>query len=259
MSFEFFNTSSLAFGSKLTAAFKQLENNLTYALANVDNVLAGLEYYQQYIDRNYRVPVPTRPQMAVRTNEIYSVIDEVRKIKQLEYDAEQNKFKVNIVFYNSSSHKVTNAVGQTELKAGYAFVSPAPSNNRLTREIRFSEESNTQGSEILLFQYRIDTEGRIFLIGNLIKNLNLYPQDATQYTSLSKSENLTFPYTATDYECICVVGYRNNFDAKVNDTSVIKGIGGGVYDNINHAILYVKKGDVISGTINFGFKVNYNF
>lgn len=259
MSFEFFNTSSLAFGSKLTAAFKQLENSLTYSLENVDNVLAGLEYYQQYIDRNYRVPVPTRPQMAVRTNEIYTVIDEVRKIKQLEYDAEQDKFKVNIVFYNNSSHKVTNAVGETSLKSGYAFVSPAPSNNRLTREIRFSGESKVQGSEILLFQYRIDNEGRIFLLGDLIDTLNLYPQDATQYTSLTKSENLSFPYTASDYECLCLVGYRNNFDAKVNGVSVIKGIGGASYTNINHAIVYVKKGDVISGTINFGFKVNYNF
>jgi hypothetical protein len=259
MSFEFFNTSSLAFGSKLTAAFKQLENSLTYALENVDNVLGALDYYQQYIDRNYRVPVPTRPQMAVRTNEIYSVVDEMRKIKKLEYDTEENKFKVNIVFYNSKTHKITNAIGETTLKEGCAFVSPAPSNNRLTREIRFSEESSTQGSEILLFRYRIDSEGRIFLLGNLIESLNLYPQDATQYTSLSKSGNLAFPYTATDYECICVVGYRNNFDAKVNGTSIIKGIGGGVYDNINHAILYVKKGDVISGTINFGFKVNYNF
>ena len=259
MSFEFFNTSSLAFGSKLTAAFKQLENSLTYSLENVDNVLSTLEYYQQYIDRNYRVPVPTRPQMAVRTNEIYAVVDEVRKIKQLEYSTRDNKFKVNIVFYNSSTHKVTNAVGETTLKKGYAFVSPAPSNNRLTREIRFSSESSTQGSEILLFQYRIDSAGRIFLLGNLVESLNLYPQDATQYTSLSKSGNLTFPYTAKDYECICVVGHRNNFDAKVNGKSIIKGVGGASYTNINHAILYVKKGDVISGTINFGFRVNYNF
>ena len=75
MTFEFFNTSSLAFGSKLTAAFKQLNNTMTYSLENIDRVLSDLDYYQQYIEKNYRVPSPTRPQMAVRTNEIFSVIN----------------------------------------------------------------------------------------------------------------------------------------------------------------------------------------
>lgn len=258
MTFEFFNTSSLAFGSKLTAAFKQLNNTMMYSLENIDRVLSDLDYYQQYIEKNYRVPVPTRPQMAARTNEIFSVIDEMNPIKKLVY--EDNLFKVEISFYDKKTHKITRAHGETEITEGKAFVAPSPSNSRINREIRFTDnDGKAQGSEILLFQYRIDSEGRIYLLGDLRDRLRLYPQDATQYTSLSKGSSLTFPYTATDYECLCLVGYRNNFDAQVNGSSVIKGVGGGVYDNINHAIVYVKKGDVISGTINFGFKVNYNF
>lgn len=257
MTFEFFNTSSLAFGSKLTAAFKQLDNTMTYSLENIDRVLSDLDYYQQYIEKNYRVPSPTRPQMAVRTNEIFSVIDEMNPIKKIAY--EDNLFKVNISFYDQKTHKITSAYGETSITEGYAYVAPSPSNSRIDRLIRFTETEGAQGSEILLFKYRIDGEGRIFLIGDLRDRLRLYPQDATQYTSMSKGASLTFPYTATDYECLCLVGYVNNFDVQVNGSSVIKGIGGASYTNKNHAIVYVKKGDVISGTIDFGFKVNYNF
>lgn len=257
MTFNFFNTSRLAFGSKLTAAFKQLNNMMNNSLDAVDRALSDLDYYQQYINRNYRVPAPVRPQMAVRTNEIFSVVDEMNPIKELYYN--DGVFTVNMAMYNSHTHRITNAFGSTEFTEGYAFVTPSPSNSRIDREIRFSSTNNKQGSEILLFKFRIDDEGRIFLGGDLREVLRLYPQDATQYTSLSKGSNLTFPYTAKGYECLCLMGYRNDIDVKVNGSSVIKGIGGGVYDNYNHAIVYVKKGDVISGDIRAGFKVNYNF
>lgn len=257
MSFEFFNTSALAFGSKLTAAFKQLENSSIYAIDNLDRVLSDLDYYQQYIDKNYRVPVPTREGMAVRVNEIYAVIDEIAEIKKMEYS--NNLLSVEVTFFNKTTNRITNAIGSTELKEGYAYVIPAPSNDRLTRNIRFSANDDKKASEILLFAFRVNSEGRIFLKGSLISPLKLYPQDATQYTSLSKGSNLTFPYTATEDECICVVGKRNNFDLKINGTSEIYGVGGGVYDNINHTVIYLKKGDTVSGTIDFGFKINYNY
>jgi len=257
MSFEFFNTSALAFGSKLTAAFKQLESSSIYAIDNLDRVLSDLDYYQQYIDKNYRVPVPTREGMAVRVNEIYAVVDEIAEIKKMEYS--NNLLSVEVTFFNKTTNRITNAIGSTELKEGYAYVIPAPSNDRLTRNIRFSSTNDQKASEILLFAFRVDNRGRIFLKGNLTNPLKLYPQDATQYTSLSKGSNLTFPHTATEDECICVVGKRNNFDVKVNGTSVIYGVGGGAYDNINHTILYLKKGDRVSGTIDFGFKINYNY
>lgn len=257
MSFEFFNTSALAFGSKLTAAFKQLESSSTYAITNLDRVLSDLDYYQQYIDKNYRVPVPTREGMAVRVNEIYAVIDEIAEIKKMEYS--NNLLSIEVTFFNKTTNRITNAIGSTELKEGYAYVIPAPSNDRLTRNIRFSATDDKKASEVLLFAFRVNDSGHIFLKGSLVDPLKLYPQDATQYTSLSKGEYLSFPHTATEDECICVVGYRNNFDVKVNGTSITAGAGGGVYDNINHTVLYLKKGDTVSGTINFGFKVNYNY
>ena len=57
MTFNFFNTSRLAFGSKLTAAFKQLNNMMDNSLEAVDRALSDLDYYQQYINKNYRFPM----------------------------------------------------------------------------------------------------------------------------------------------------------------------------------------------------------
>lgn len=256
MTFEFFNTSRLAFGSKLTAAFKQLNNNMFYALQNMETVLNGLNFYEQYKNRNYRAPVPTRPEAVVRVNELYALIDEIVTLQELR--VVDNTFKVKTTFFTKNINRITNAIGETTLKAGYAYVTPAPSNSRMTREIRFSETNNQRGGEILLFQFRIGTGNRIYLIGNLTTPLRLYPQDATQYKSISRGNWIGLPYTAQDYECICVRGWRNNFHIMVNGETIVKGVGGGAYDNINHAILYLKKGDVVSGAAEFAFKINYN-
>jgi len=256
MTFEYFNTSSLAFGSKITAAFRQLENNMTYAINSVDAILGDLEFYQQFITKNYRVPAPIRATMAARTNELYAIVDDMNKINYLSFN--DNTLFATILYYNPTNHRITRATGSTTIREGYAYVSPSPSNTKLTRTIRFSSSSTAQGNEILLFQYRVDPEGRIFLVGDLRTSLKLYPQDATQYKSLSKGDGITLPYTANDYECLCIVGHRNFLDVQVNGETIIKGDGGGAYDNINHAIIYVKKGDVVSGSAQFAFKVRYN-
>ena len=257
MTFEFFNTSRLAFGSKLTAAFKQLDNNLYYALQNMDNVLSALSFYDQYKNRNFRAPVPTRGQMVARVNELFALVDDMVTLQELKY--EEETFSVKTTFYTKSINRITNAVGSTNLKEGFAFVTIAPSNSRMTRQIRFSSKDDKTGGEILLFGFRIDDNNNIFLKGNLTETLKLYPQDATQYISLSKGDAITLPYMAQDYECVCLYGSRNSFSVSINGTEIVKGIGGGAYDNFNHVVVYLKKGDEVTGEIASGFKINYNY
>lgn len=257
MSFDFFNTSLLAFGSKLTSVFKTLNNSAQYAIDNLNIALSDLDYYNQYINRNYRVPTPTREGMAARTNEIFALIDESVLIKEMK--VENNLFSVEITFFTTSTNRMTNAIGSTELKEGYAFVVPADSNNRATRNIRFSSTSDERGSEILLFQFRIDSSNNIFLLGDLRTTLRLYPQDATQYTSLSKGSNITLPFTATEPTCLCLVGNTNNIEVVKNGTVLVKDGGETFHPQIRHCILYLKKGDVVTGTISSGFKINYNY
>lgn len=257
MSFDFFNTSLLAFGSKLTAAFKTLDNSANYAIDNLNKVLSDLDFYQQYLNKNYRVPIPTREGMAVRSNEIFALIDETIFIKKMEVS--NGLFSVEISFFTSSVNRMTNAVGSTELKQGYAYVIPTISNSNPTRNIRFSSTNDIKSGEKLLFGFRIDSDNNIFLEGDLRESLKLYPQDATQYKSLSKGSSISLPYTATEPVCVCLIGNLNNISVAKNGKVLIKDGGETHHGQIRHCILYLKKDDVVTGTINRGFIINYNY
>ena len=71
MAFDFFNTSNLAFGAKLTRAFKQLNDLLDAAEEHLTVVYGDLYIYGEYIDRNYLVPVPNRPDAACQAARTY--------------------------------------------------------------------------------------------------------------------------------------------------------------------------------------------
>ena len=54
MSFDFFNTSYLAFGSKLYAAFVTLENLIMEAEDNLEQVKSDQAIYDEYLNKNYQ-------------------------------------------------------------------------------------------------------------------------------------------------------------------------------------------------------------
>ena len=74
MTFDFFNTSDLAFGGKLTSAFKQLFNKCKQAEDNIDSVLEKQSIYSDYFFKNYIVGEPTNASNPCRTNEILNII-----------------------------------------------------------------------------------------------------------------------------------------------------------------------------------------
>lgn len=251
MTFDFFNTSNLAFGSKITSAFNTLEELAADAEANLAQVFEDQEFFDQYKNRNYQVPVPLRPEAPCRTDELFNFVNDSTVIKQLEYS--NNTLKVRINLFDKASNRYTIASGETTLKRGYAYVIPSISNEDASKIITFTENKDAlQG--ILLFQYRIDYANNINLIGNL-PNLQLSANEYTQYKSLSIGSNITFPYTASENECICVIGKKNNLLVKLNNRKIIEGHG---HDNVRHAILYLKEGDVVSGNLTSGFKIKYN-
>lgn len=251
MTFDFFNTSNLAFGSKITNAFNTLEELAADAEANLAQVFEDQEFFDQYKNRNYQVPVPLKPEAPCRTDELFNFVNDSAVIKQLEYS--NNTLKVRINLFDKASNRYTIASGETTLKQGYAYVTPSISNEDASKIITFTEDKNAlQG--ILLFQYRIDYANNINLIGNL-PNLQLSANEYTQYKSLSIGSNITFPYTASENECICVIGKMNDLLVNLNNRKIIEGHG---YDNVRHAILYLKKGDVVSGNLASGFKIKYN-
>jgi len=267
MTFEFFNTSNLAFGSKLTSAFKTLDDMAQRSSNNIDILLSDLEFYEQYLDRNYRVPAPTTGTMAARTNELFNLLDEKVEIQEVDYS--DGLFSFGCSWCDKNTKKITVASGTTSIKNGYAYVLPASSNTRMRRTIRFSDVADKANSEIQLFQYRINSNGNIFLIGNLIDSLDLFPQEFNQYKSLGKGSNISLPYTAKDYECIAVRAYyhSNGDDDVLKDLKVA--VNGKIIMNARdtfphhlgyrHCIVYLKPNDVLTGTYGAAFKINYNF
>lgn len=250
MSFDFFNTSHLAFGSKLTAVFKQLEKIRGEAQLNLDQVLKDQDIYSQYIARNYQVPVPSALDSPCRVDEVFQIIDAPFIVKDLSYSG--GKLNVSILTFNSTTLRITVASGSTTLKSGSAYYEQSISNLVTGREIKFVAK-NSASTGTKLFDFRIDENGYICL-----ENINEYiqPSDYSHYSSLTKGSNVSIPYTAKGYECVVAVGTETNCTIKLNSTVIL------AYSNAQQAqrftIVYMKEGDVLSGNITTAFKVKYN-
>lgn len=250
MSFDFFNVSHLAFGSKLTAAFKQLEKLKNEAELNLNNVLMVQDIYKEYNARNYQIPVPSGLDSPCRVDEVFQVIDAPFIIKKMEYTG--GKLYVDILTFNSTTLRITCASGSTDLKEGSAYYDQSISNLVTGRDIKFVSKSKAE-TGTKLFDFRIDNNGYICL-----ENISEYiePLDYNHYSSLSNGGNVSFPYTATDYECIVAVGNDINAEIKLNGTTIL-----GYWDARNckrFVVVYMKAGDVLTGSAQLAFKVKYN-
>lgn len=250
MSFDFFNNSHLAFGSKLTAAFKQLSKLKSEAELNLSNVLATQDVYKEYIARNYQVPVPAELGSPCRVDEVFQIIDAPFIVKRLEY--KNSKLYVDILTFNSTTLRITCASGETDLKEGSAYYEQSISNLVTGRDIKFVSKSKAE-TGTKLFDFRIDNNGYICL-----ENISEYIQsiDYNNYSSLSKGSNISLPYTATDYECVVVVGENGQSETKLNDTTILGYWG--AWDCKRFVVVYMKAGDVLTGNASLAFKVNYN-
>ena len=84
MSYDFFNTSNLAFGAKITSAFRQLFASTEQARDNIQSVLDRQAIYSDYLFKNYIVGQPTIKTNPCRTNEILNLVKDLGFIKKLD-------------------------------------------------------------------------------------------------------------------------------------------------------------------------------
>lgn len=256
MTFDFFNTSNLAFGSKLTNAFNQLNRMCSESEDNIQKILNQQDVFKQYTYNNYQVPTPTRPQSACRTNELFMVLRGQTVIRDLYFDNNQNGLIVSVLKHDSNTNKITVMTGSTNLREGYAYCAMANSNAQMNKTIEFTEKKETKQDKQFLFGFFLDSSTNAVCLTDSLDTLNLYPQDFTQYTSISKGSDVTLPYTSKAYECICCVGPNGGiFNVSKNGVKIY---GGNCLNTRVHAIVYVKPDDVITGTVERAFKINYN-
>lgn len=255
MTFDFFNTSDLAFGAKLTAAFKSLNNIKDEARDNVQDILNNLDIFKEYLNRNYQVPAPIRPTSACRTDEIFNLFKGSCFIKEMKYSKDTDKVTFGFVLYDIYSNRITIANGESNLSNGYVFARKSISNKNMERELRITDKKEKEDNgEILLFEYTVDKEalgekGRV-LIKDWGDILLIRAYDFSQYTKMSMMQlSDGSPYTAKSNECIMIT-LRQHFgtggaNVKLNGTTIYKlahGVSSYVQD---HVILYLRKGDKV--------------
>lgn len=256
MTFDFFETSYLAFGNKLNTAFNTIDNLVKEAQDNLQQVFINQSVMQQYVNRNYRVAKPSQAFNPCRSDELYDLLnDKDVYINTLKYS--ENRLNVNIFIFNKSNNKVTRLTDSTTLKEGYCFYTESVSNVAPDGNLEFVSAPEL-GTGKLLFQYRVDMDNNVCIVGSPTA-LGLIPNGIHQYTSLSKATGTlassNSSYTATECMCVCVVGNTNDLLVKVNGATIMQGQGNSC---VRHCILYLQKGDTVSGRYNNIFRIKYN-
>lgn len=258
MPFDYFNPSHLAFGSKLTRAFRQLEKMCIDAENNVNKFIADVAYLGQYINRNYRIPAPTSAGSPVRTDEIFDVLNDEIIIKQIEY--KDGIFNVGINYFNRGTDRFTIGQGSTDLKEGYAYVKESVSNTNPTQEIKFTDdEFSVHG--LYLFKYRIDNSDNINLTVGNDTILKIDPLGVNHINNMAIGSRVTPPYTATDYEAILVLGVNTNssqrysYKIKLDDKEIISR---GATEKMYHVVYMKPDQKLTADYYDKAYKIIYN-
>lgn len=212
MPFDYFNTSHLAFGSKLTRAFKQLEKLCSDAEEHIAGYVEDVAYLGQYVNRNYRIPFPNSAENPVQVNQILDIINDETTIRKMSFDG--TTFECYINYFNRSTNRFTIAAGSTSLKEGYAFMRESISNINPAQDIIFKDTQDGKG--LLLFQYRIDEYNKI----NIVKNEDAVIQPLSgginHISNMRIGDRVYLPYTANDYEAILIEGLFNSNGDSIN-------------------------------------------
>lgn len=257
MSFEYFNTSHLAFGSKLTRAFRQLEKMCNDAELTIGRYTSDVEYLGEYINRNYRAPMPINPSSPVRADEIFDAINDEIIIKEISYS--DNTFTVSINYFNRTNNRFTIGKGSTTLKEGYAFIADSVSNSNPTAEIKFVKTAE-QGKGKQLFKFRIDSSNNINIVAHTDSIVKFNVGTINNINNISIGESIQLPHTATDYEAVIItsklIDMGNEFNIYINNKLMSSSNG---YTHRNYFMAYLKPDDTIRADhYANAYKVIYN-
>lgn len=150
MSFDFFNLSNLAFGSKLTMAFTQLERLVKEAVEHIDLLVRDLRIYAKYLNRNYEVSAPEKAGDAVRSDELYSLISEKVIVNDITYIA--GELYIDCVVFNPDTGRITKVSGYSTLASGYCYFDYAISNIDTGKPAKFfTDQDKSHGVELFKF------------------------------------------------------------------------------------------------------------
>lgn len=219
MTFDFFNTSDLAFGGKLTSAFKQLFNKVEQAEDNIDSVLERQAIYSDYLFKNYIVGEPTNATNPCRTNEILNIIKNKKGQISVTLDNNANgdsivtvraniyDFINNIITTVQDSFTIskeewgvavdTSVAGQKKLFVKRYFYAKLAKDNMsmiVNVDVRTNKKLELEEDEFLVFLVKVNPYGE-YVIDNVNSRFNILSGDFSSYSGCHFVKN-----TAQDFK-----------------------------------------------------------
>lgn len=269
MPFDFFNSGYLAFGNKLTKAFKSLASMLDNVNDNVDTLANQLQYYNQFIGRNYKVPTPSGEDSPVRVNEVYSFL-KVAPVVINTLKIDSGIFKVGVNIINPNSNKITYCYGETDKSEGYCYTDLSISNDNPLKDIEFKDEPETvyidedimSQSRVKLFKFVTTPSGKI-IISELSDGFQLYvgcyDDHYKSFELVDVTSTLGGEELPEDMELIITTyGAISIYDKESDTTKVLYSVGGADNTIMSSCGAYLKKGDKVQAGYDKIFQVVHN-
>lgn len=213
MTFDFFNASDLAFGGKLTSAFKQLFNKCKQAEDNIDSVLEKQAIYSDYFFKNYIVGEPTNASSPCRTNEILNIIKNKKGNISVILNNDRNgnsivtvraniyDFTNNIVTIIQDSFTITkeewgvkvdtSVAGQKKLFVKRYFYAKLAKDNMsmiVNVDVRMDKKTKLEEDEFLAFIVKVNPYGK-YVIDNVNPKFNILSGDFSSYKACHFMDN----------------------------------------------------------------------
>lgn len=191
MTYDYFNTSYLAFGDKLKKAFKSLGGLLDNGYNNVDSLSTQLSFIGSYLNKNYQVSNPNSEEDPCNCETIYKLLrnNPISNLNILPYslttdNSEELKgIQVSLTFFNPITDKLCTALGYSttnkkEIINGTCFLLPSVINNNFNGQLLFFDKNETKivsGNAIKLFDFEYISEEDNIILSNISEYIELIP------------------------------------------------------------------------------------
>lgn len=209
MTFDYFNTSYLAFGDKLKKAFKSLGGLLDNGYKKADSLSAQLSFVGSYLNKNYQVANPNDEDDPCNCETIYKLLrnNPISNINISPYlltsEFEGLKgIQVSLTFFNPITDKLCTALGYSttenkEITSGTCFLLPSVINNNFNGQLLFFDKNETKivsANAIKLFDFEYISEEDNILLSNISEYIELKPGLYDRPYSTGRVINVTNQY-----------------------------------------------------------------
>lgn len=232
MTYNYFNTSMLAFGLNLTNAFKSLGRKLDTLNTSLEVVKNSINENAKYDKTNYPAATPTRVDAAVRSKELYDLLDKVTIVIK-NFSLEDDILTVEANLFEPQRNRLTCISGSTEVTQPgkyWILYKPSLDNNKPEKTIFFlpctlnKSKYNNRGYQTLC---KVIVENDRITLTNLNEFMSskIYPSNYyNHYVDIVYVDTFT-KKASKGYNCVSGTTYdyrQIDFDEVVNSIEFVK-------------------------------------